>query len=76
HAYALAKATTSNMKQNTFIAVAVVFVLLAGVLLGYVHLASGMFIHEASILIVIINAMRLIGFKSDSNKESAEPALA
>ncbi|MDD2555549.1 MAG: HAD-IC family P-type ATPase, partial [Syntrophaceticus sp.] len=76
HAYALAKATVWNMKQNTFIAVAIVFVLLAGVLLGYVHLASGMFIHEASILIVIINAMRLIGFNSNSNKESAEPAFA
>ncbi len=62
HAYALAKATVRNMKQNTFFAVAIVFVLLAGVLSDYVHLASGMFIHEASILIVILNAMRLIGF--------------
>lgn len=63
HAYALAKATVRNMKQNTFFAVAIVFVLLAGVLSDYVHLASGMFIHEASILIVILNAMRLIRFK-------------
>lgn len=64
HAYSLAKATMRNMKQNIFIAVAVVFVLLGGVLLGSVHLASGMFIHEASILIVILNAMRLIKFKN------------
>jgi Cd2+/Zn2+-exporting ATPase len=64
HAYALAKATIRNMKQNTFFAVAVVFVLLAGVLIGNVHLASGMFVHEASILVVILNAMRLIGFQS------------
>jgi Cd2+/Zn2+-exporting ATPase len=63
HAYSLSKVTTKNMKQNIFIAVAVVFVLLAGVLVGNVHLASGMFIHEASILIVILNAMRLIKFK-------------
>lgn len=67
HAYALAKATVRNMKQNTFFAVAVVFVLLAGVLSDYVHLASGMFIHEASILIVILNAMRLIRFKSTNS---------
>ncbi len=66
HAYALAKATIRNMKQNTFFAVAVVFVLLIGVLSDYVHLASGMFIHEASILIVILNAMRLIRFNSKS----------
>lgn len=64
HAYSLAKATVRNMKQNTYFAVAVVFVLLAGVLSNYVHLASGMFIHEASVLIVILNAMRLIGFSS------------
>lgn len=64
HAFSLAKATMRNMKQNIFIAVAVVFVLLGGVLMGSVHLASGMFIHEASILVVILNAMRLIKFKS------------
>lgn len=64
HAYALAKATIRNMKENIFIAVAIVIVLLGGVLFGYIHLASGMFIHEASILIVILNAMRLIRFKT------------
>lgn len=63
HAYSLSKATIKNMKQNIFIAVAVVFILLGGVLIGNVHLASGMFIHEASILVVILNAMRLIRFK-------------
>lgn len=64
HAYALAKATIRNVKQNTAFAVITVFALLAGVLYGSIHLASGMFIHEGSILLVILNAMRLIGFKS------------
>ncbi|GAA5417031.1 cadmium-transporting ATPase [Paraliobacillus ryukyuensis] len=64
HAYALAKATSRNMKQNTYFAVAIVFVLLFGVLMGSVQLASGMFIHEASVLLVIVNAMRLVSFKS------------
>ncbi|MHB8963262.1 MAG: heavy metal translocating P-type ATPase [Saccharofermentanales bacterium] len=64
HAYSLAKATIRNMKQNTFFAVAVVLLLLAGVLFEYVHLASGMFVHEGSILLVILNAMRLIRFKN------------
>lgn len=69
HAYSLSKATIRNMKQNIFFAVAVVFVLLSGVLSGYVNLASGMFIHEASVLVVILNAMRLIGFNSKSIRE-------
>ena len=62
HAYSLSKATIANMKQNTCFAVSIVFILLLGVLNGSVHLASGMFIHEASVLIVILNGMRLIHF--------------
>ncbi len=63
HAFALAKATIANMKQNIFFAVATVILLLVGVLADTIHLASGMFIHEGSILVVILNAMRLIRFK-------------
>jgi len=62
HAFSLSKATIRNMKQNTFFAIGIASVLLAGVLAGEVHLASGMFIHEASVLLVILNAMRLIRF--------------
>lgn len=69
HAYSLSKATIRNMKQNTFFAVAVVFILLGGVLSSSVHLASGMFIHEASVLLVILNAMRLIGYHRNHLKE-------
>jgi Zn2+/Cd2+-exporting ATPase len=66
HAYSPSKATIRNMKQNTFFAVGMVFVLLTGVLAGSVHLAYGMFIHEASVLLVILNAMRLIHFNPES----------
>lgn len=62
HAYSLAKATIRNMKQNTFFAVGTVALLLAGVLLGKVFLASGMLIHELSVLIVILNAVRLVRY--------------
>lgn len=74
HAYSLSKATTRNMKQNIFIAVAVVAILLTGVLMGSVHLASGMFIHEASVLIVILNAMRLIRFNRKNMQSDEELA--
>lgn len=68
HAYALSKKTIRNMRQNIIIALATVVILLIGVLGGQVHLASGMFIHEASVLIVILNAMRLIRFKTYASK--------
>lgn len=71
HAFSLSKATIRNMNQNTSFAVGTVFVLLAGVLTGSVHLASGMFIHEASVLLVILNAMRLIRFNQKSMKKGA-----
>lgn len=66
HAYSLAKATVRNMLQNTIFAVATVVLLLAGVLLGKIFLASGMFIHELSVLLVTLNAVRLIRYKSKS----------
>jgi Cd2+/Zn2+-exporting ATPase len=73
HAYSLSKATIRNMKQNTFAALSIVFVLLMGVLFNTVHLASGMLIHEASVLLVILNAMRLMKF--NPKNETVEPGL-
>lgn len=64
HAYSLSKATVRNMMQNTFLAVGTVVLLLIGVLLGKVFLASGMLIHELSVLAVILNAVRLIRYTS------------
>ena len=76
HAYALAKATVRNMKQNTYFAVGTVFFLLLGVLFGKVFLATGMLVHELSVLIVILNAVRLIRYtkkKTDKGLPIAEP---
>jgi Cd2+/Zn2+-exporting ATPase len=56
----LSKATLRNIRQNVVIALATVAGLLLGVLLGEVHMAGGMLIHEASVLIVILNGMRLL----------------
>src|SRR5690606_18733934 len=59
----LAKATVRNMKQNMFFAVGTVTLLFTGVLTKNVNLASGMFIHELSVLLVILNAIRLVRYK-------------
>ncbi len=61
-AVGLSKATTKNIKQNIIFAILVVFGLLAGVLGQKVFLASGMLVHEASVLLVTFNAMRLLGY--------------
>ena len=59
-AVALARATVRNLRQNVAIAVGTVSLLLAGVLAGGVTMAIGMFVHQASVLVVIANGMRLL----------------
>jgi len=59
-AISLSKAVLRNIHQNVFIALVTVAALLAGVLLREVHMAGGMLIHQASVLIVILNGMRLM----------------
>lgn len=68
HAHGLAKKTVSNTRENIFIAIATVAFLLIGLIFGYIYMASGMFVHEASILAVIFNAMRLINFQTKFDK--------
>lgn len=64
HAYKLSKKIIANMKQNILIALGVVTVLISGLFIGdWLSMSIGMFVHEASILIVILNGMRLLKFK-------------
>lgn len=64
HAVGLTKATALNMYQNMIIAVGVVLVLLASVFLSdWMNMSIGMLVHEASILAVILNGMRLLRYK-------------
>ena len=64
HALGLTKAIERNMKQNIIIAVGVVLVLLAGVFFSErMSMSIGMLVHEASILAVIINGMRLLRYR-------------
>ncbi len=69
HAHGLTKKTVSNTRENIFIAIATVAFLLIGLIFGYIYMASGMFVHEASILVVIFNAMRLINFQTKFDKQ-------
>ncbi len=64
-ALALAKRTEAVMYQNIAIAVGTVALLLIGLFAGFVHMSVGMLIHEASILVVIFNAMRLLFLKGE-----------
>jgi len=59
-AVTLARRTVRTMRQNIAIALVTVVMLLAGVLVGGVTMSIGMLVHEVSVLVVIVNAMRLL----------------
>ncbi len=62
HAIGISRATVRNMKQNIYFALIVAGTLLGGVLFKTVNLAFGMLVHELSVLLVVINAVRLLGY--------------
>ncbi|NLV99379.1 MAG: cadmium-translocating P-type ATPase [Clostridiaceae bacterium] len=62
YAMGLSRATSNNVKQNVIFAIIIVIVLLAGVLLQEVNMSLGMLVHEGSVLLVILNAMRLMNY--------------
>ncbi len=69
HALGLAKATANNMRQNIAIAVGVVLVLLASVFFSeWMNMSIGMLVHEASILVVILNGMRLLRYRMQKER--------
>ncbi|WP_445664715.1 heavy metal translocating P-type ATPase [Fodinibius sp. AD559] len=55
----ISKLTLRNIYQNVAMALFTVGALLAGVFMGSVHMAAGMLIHELSVMLVILNGMRL-----------------
>lgn len=70
HALGLAKATARNMRQNIIIAVGVVLVLLFSLFFSeWMNMSIGMLVHEASILVVILNGMRLLRYKLRPTRE-------
>ncbi len=63
HALGLTKATARNMKQNIFVAVGVVVLLLTSLIFSeWMSMSIGMLVHEVSILVVILNGMRLLRY--------------
>ncbi|HYW34150.1 MAG TPA: cation-translocating P-type ATPase [Balneolaceae bacterium] len=55
----ISQKTLRNIRQNVAVALLAVGGLLAGVFMGAVHMAAGMLIHELSVMLVILNGIRL-----------------
>lgn len=66
YALGLSRAVVRNMKTNIYFAVSLVVILLIGVLTKNVIMSLGMLIHVVSVLLVIMNASRLLGYNKDN----------
>lgn len=81
HAHGLARRTVRIMIENTTIALVTVALLLLGVILEQVGMSIGMLVHEVSVLLVIVNALRLTRWRSRTGvaapaaRRAARPAL-
>lgn len=76
YAVRLSRATVRNMKQNIIFALLVAGLLLAGVLIKTINLSFGMLVHELSVLLVIINAVRLLHYgKIKKHKQEGDHEL-
>ncbi|AIQ44381.1 cation-translocating P-type ATPase [Paenibacillus sp. FSL R5-0912] len=72
YALGLSRASMNNIRQNIYFAVATVVTLLIGVLTSNVFMASGMLVHELSVLLVILNAMRLTRYTTKNRGSRIE----
>ena len=64
HALGLTRATARNMTQNIIVAIGVVAILVASLFFSnWMNMSIGMLVHEASILVVIFNGMRLLRYR-------------
>jgi len=65
HAYGLSKKIVRNTIENIVIALLVVAILVTGLIFtNLVSMSVGMLVHEGSILVVILNGMRLLKYKN------------
>lgn len=73
-ALGLARRTVGVMRQNIAVSLVTVAALLAGVFAGGVTMSIGMLVHEASVLLVIANAMRLLRPAAGSGRGGSRTA--
>ena len=65
---AAARATLRVVRQNVAVALATVSILLAGAATGQFGMATAMLVHEASVLLVVVNGARLLVFRHPSTR--------
>ncbi len=63
-AVALSRASRRIIRQNLWVSLGVVAILIPATLFGWAGIGVAVLIHEGSTMVVVINALRLLGFKN------------
>lgn len=63
-AVGLSRAARGVIRQNLYISLGVIAVLILATTTGYVGIAPAVFAHEGSTLVVLANALRLLGYSA------------
>lgn len=66
----LSRATRAVIRQNLFISLGIIAILIVSSVVGVVALSGAVILHEGSTLIVVLNALRLMRFQPDSYSSS------
>jgi Cd2+/Zn2+-exporting ATPase len=62
-AVGLSRASQAIIKQNLAISLGVIGLLIATSVLGLIALSGAVVLHEGSTIIVVLNALRLLGYR-------------
>ena len=60
----LSRASRAIIRQNLVIALGVIVLLIVTSVLGWVQLPGAVVLHEGSTIVVVLNALRLLGYRS------------
>jgi len=62
---ALSRASRRIIRQNLWVSLGVVAMLIPATLFGWAGIGLAVLVHEGSTLVVVINALRLLAYPSD-----------
>lgn len=74
-AVGLSRSTSRIIKQNLWVSLGVVAVLIPATILG-LNIGTAVLFHEGSTLLVVVNALRLLAYKGSTPEPAAMPATA
>ena len=64
-AVGLSRASRRIIQQNLVISLGIIGLLILSSIIGVVQLSGAVVLHEGSTILVVLNALRLLGYKAD-----------